>query len=162
MSKQDQAVREQLVTLLRGGGAHVSVASALENFPAKLYGAKPADSVHSAWELLEHMRIALRDLLDFSTKPEYVEPKWPEDYWPESSAPSSKEEWHASVEALKQDLKAFEELVRDPESNLHAEIPWATEHQTLLREVLLAADHTSYHTGEFVLLRRMLGAWPPS
>jgi hypothetical protein len=159
MSKQDKALREQLVALLRGGNAHVDVNSALDGLPANLYGAKPNQSPHSAWELLEHMRIALHDLLDFSTKPEYTEPAWPDDYWPNSSEPSSEAAWRASVEALKQDLKAFEDLIQDPESNLYAEIPWATDHQTLLREVLLAADHTSYHTGELVLLRRMLGAW---
>jgi uncharacterized damage-inducible protein DinB len=159
MSKHDQALREQLVALLRGGSAHVTVIAALENFPAKLYGAKPDQAPHSAWEILEHMRIALHDLLDFCTKPEYTELTWPDDYWPKSSAPPSEAAWSASVEALQEDLKAFEDLIQDPKSNLYAEIPWATDHQTLLREVLLAGDHTSYHTGELVLLRRMLGAW---
>lgn len=159
MSKHDQALREQLVALLRGGNAHVSVTSALEEFPPNLYGEKPNRSPHSAWELLEHTRIALHDLLDFCTKPTYTELTWPDDYWPKSSAPHSKAAWSTSVEALHEDLKAFEDLIQDPKSNLYAEIPWATDHQTLLREVLLAADHTSYHTGELVLLRRMLGAW---
>ena len=156
---QDRALREQLVEFLRGGSAHVTALSAVENFPPDLCGAKPNGSPHSAWELLEHMRIALHDLLDFSTKPEYVEMNWPGDYWPDSPAPASGDAWHASVEALKQDLNAFERLAGDPGSNLYAEIPWGKERQTLLREILLAGDHTSYHTGEIVLLRRMLGAW---
>ena len=156
---QDRALREQLVIFLRGGSAHATVASALENFPPELYGAKPNQSPHSAWELLEHMRIALHDLLDFSTNPEYVEQTWPDDYWPRSPAPPSPDAWRASVEAFKQDRDAFERLAGNPTSNLYAEIPWGNDHQTLLHEVLLAADHTSYHTGELVLLRRMLGAW---
>jgi uncharacterized damage-inducible protein DinB len=153
-------LRDQLVALLRGGNAHVETLDALKDFPAKLYGAKPENAPHSAWELLEHMRIALRDIFDFSTNDKYVELKFPDDYWPASAEPPSKQEWDASVRALKEDLLAFEKLIKDPESNLHAQIPWGTKDQTLLREVLLAADHNSYHTGELVFLRRILGAWP--
>ncbi len=159
MPANDASLRDQLVALLRGGNAHVDVLSALKDFPPKLYGAKPENAPHSAWELLEHMRIALRDLWDFSTNPEYVEKNWPDDYWPASAAPPSKQAWQSSVRALKEDLAAFEKLVKNPDSNLHSQIPWGTKEQTLLREVLLAADHTSYHTGELVFLRKMLGAW---
>lgn len=159
MPDNDAFLREQLVQLLRGGNAHVDVLSALKGFPSKLYGAKPENSPHSAWELLEHIRIALRDIWDFSTNDEYVEKKWPDDYWPATAEPSSKEAWQESVRALKEDLEAFEELIRNPDSNLSARIPWGKEDQTLLREVLLAADHNSYHTGELVFLRRILGAW---
>ena len=105
------------------------------------------------------MRFTLRDLWDFSTNDKYVEKKWPDDYWPTSPEPPSKEAWHDSVRALEEDLAAFEKLVKDPHSNLYAKIPWGEKGQTLLREVLLAADHTSYHTGELVFLRRLLGAW---
>jgi uncharacterized damage-inducible protein DinB len=156
----DAILRDQLITLLRGGGARVETLAALKDFPTKLQGVKPENTPHSAWELLEHMRIALRDLWDFSTNPEYVEKKWPDDYWPASSAPPSKGAWDESVKALKEDLAAFEKLIKDPASNLYAQIPWGTKEQTLLREVLLAADHNSYHTGELVFLRRILGAWP--
>lgn len=159
MPNRDQELRSQLIGMLQGGNAHVNLASALKDFPAALYGAKPQGSPHSAWELLEHMRIALHDLLDFSTNPEYLEPNWPDDYWPDSASPPSEEAWRRSARAVKKDLKAFEDLVRDPNSNLYAEIPWGKNHQTLLREVLLAGDHNSYHIGELVLLRRMLGAW---
>ncbi len=159
MPNQDRVLRRQLVEFLRGGSAHVTTVSALENFPPEFYGTKPDQSPHSAWELLEHMRIAVHDLLDFSTNPEYVELDWPEDYWPGSAAPPSEEAWRKSVEALKQDMNAFERLAGDPNSNLYAEIPWGKDRQTLLHEILLAGDHTSYHTGEIVLLRRMLGAW---
>jgi uncharacterized damage-inducible protein DinB len=159
MPDNDAFLRDQLVQLLRGGHAHVDVLSALKDFPPNLYGAKPENAPYSAWELLEHMRIALRDLWDFSTNAEYVEKKWPDDYWPASAAPASHEAWKSSVKALKEDLAAFEKLVKNPKSNLHAQIPWGKKDQTLLREVLLAADHTSYHTGQLVLLRRLLGSW---
>jgi uncharacterized damage-inducible protein DinB len=156
----DALLRDQLVALLRGGGAHVETLDALKDFPAKLHGAKPENVPHSAWELLEHMRIALRDLWDFSTNPEYVEKNFPDDYWPASATPPSKQAWDESLRALKEDLAAFEKLIKDPESNLYAQIPWGSKDQTLLREVLLAADHNSYHVGELVFLRRLLGAWP--
>jgi uncharacterized damage-inducible protein DinB len=159
MPDNDVSLREQLAQLLRGGNAHVDMLSALEDFPPKLYGAKPQNSPHSAWELLEHMRIALRDILDFCTNDKYVEKKFPDDYWPETAEPASKGAWEKSVRALKEDLEAFEELIRNPDSNLYAQIPWGNEEHTLLREVLVAADHNSYHTGELVFLRRILGAW---
>jgi uncharacterized damage-inducible protein DinB len=159
MPDNDASLRDNLVQLLRGGNAHVDVLSALKGFPPKLYGAKPENSPHSGWELLEHMRIALRDIWDFSTNDEYVEKKWPEDYWPAAAEPPSQEAWQESVRALKEDLEAFEKLLKNPESNLYAQIPWGKKDQTLLREVLLAADHNSYHTGELVFLRRILGAW---
>ncbi len=159
MPDNDASLREQLVQLLRGGNAHIDVLSALKDFPPKLYGAKPENSPHSAWELLEHMRLALRDIWDFSTNDKYVEKKFPDDYWPAKGEPPSKEAWEKSVRALKEDLEAFEELIRNPDSNLYAQIPWGNEDQTLLREVMLAADHNSYHCGELVFLRRILGAW---
>ena len=159
MPDNDASLRDQLIQLLRGGGAHVDVFAALNDFPSKLYGARPEKVPHSAWQLLEHLRLALRDLLEFSTNPEYVEKKWPDDYWPKSPEPPSKTAWNSSVKALKEDLAAFEKLVKNPKSNLYAEIPWGKEHQTLLREVLLAADHNSYHIGQLVLLRRLLGTW---
>jgi len=159
MPARESELRNQLAALLRGGNAHVGLAAAVKDLPVALYGAKPEGSPHSAWELVEHMRLALHDLLDFSTNPNYEEPNWPDDYWPSTSAPPSEAAWRSSVRALKRDLKEFEALVIDPKSNLYAEIPWAKNRQTLLREVLLAADHTSYHLGELVLLRRTLGAW---
>jgi DinB superfamily len=156
----DALLRNHLIELLRGGSAHVETLAALKDFPPKLYGVKPEKAPHSAWELLEHMRISLRDLWEFSTNPEYVEKNWPEDYWPASVAPPSKDAWDESIRALKEDLAAFEKLIKDPASNLYAQIPWGKKDQTLLREFLLAADHNSYHTGEIVFLRRILGAWP--
>jgi len=155
---EDRALREQLVAFLRGGQAHADLKLVVDDFPAELRGAKPNGAEHSAWQLLEHIRIALHDLLDFSTNPNYVQPEWPNDYWPKEAAPSDARTWDASVRALKQDVADFEKLVGEPESNLYATIPWG-QGQTLLREVLLAGQHTSYHLGQIVLLRRLLGAW---
>jgi hypothetical protein len=157
---ENAILREQLVQVLRGGAAHVDFLSALKDFPEEHYGTKPPGAVHSAWELLEHIRIALRDLYEFSTSDKYVQMKWPDEYWPKSAKPASAEKWHASVRAIEEDLDAFVALVKDSHSNLFAQIPWGTsKDQTLLREVLLAATHNSYHIGEFVFLRRLLGAW---
>jgi uncharacterized damage-inducible protein DinB len=155
---EDRALREQLVKFLSGGEAHAEFKDVLNDFPVAARGAVPKGAEHSAWQELEHIRIALHDLLDFSTNPNYVAMKWPDDYWPKEAAPKNDAAWEASVRAVKKDIADFEKLVGDPESNLYATIPWG-EGQTLLREVLIAGQHTSYHLGQIVLLRRLLGAW---
>jgi hypothetical protein len=155
---EDRALREQLVKFLGGGEAHAEFKDVLDDFPAAARGAVPKGAEHSAWQELEHIRIALHDLLDFSTNPNYVAMKWPDDYWPREAAPKNDAAWDASVRAVKKDVADFEKLVGDPESNLYATIPWG-EGQTLVREVLIAGQHTSYHLGQIVLLRRLLGAW---
>jgi hypothetical protein len=155
---EDRALREQLVAFLRGGQAHAELKTVLDDFPVKLRGVVPRGAEQSAWQELEHIRIALDDLLDFSTNSHYVAMKWPDDYWPKEAAPADSEAWDASVRALKKGVADFEKLVGDPESNLYATIPWG-DGQTLLREVLVAGQHTSYHLGQIVLLRRILGAW---
>jgi DinB superfamily len=157
MPSEDRTLRDQLIELLRGGSAHVETMAALADFPADQRSAKPAGSPHSAWQLLEHIRFALDDLLEFSTNPQYLAPKWPEAYWPEKEEPSDKE-WKRSVTALHEGLKQFEHMIGNPESNLYAKIPWG-DGQTLLHEALLAADHTSYHLGQIVLIRKQLGSW---
>ena len=157
-NSDDRALRAQLVEFLRGESAHAGLKSVLDDFPADLRGKKPKGSPHSAWQLLEHIRIALHDLYDFSANSNYVAPKWPDDYWPKEDAPPSAAAWDASVRAVKKDVVDFEKLIGEPESNLYATIPWG-DGQTLLREVLLAGQHTSYHLGQLVLLRRELGAW---
>ena len=155
---EDRELREQLVKFLRGGEAHAEIKTVLDDFPVKARGVVPRGAEHSAWQELEHIRIALHDLLDFSTNPNYVAMKWPDDYWPKEAAPQSDAVWDASVRAVKKDMADFEKLVGDPESNLYASFPWG-DGQTLLREVLIAGQHTSYHLGQIVLLRRILGAW---
>lgn len=155
MPSDDQLLREQLVEALRKGNAHLDLFSVVRNFPQELYGKKPHGSAHSPWQLLEHIRFTLNDLLTFSTESEYLAPKWPDDYWPKQDAPKNADEWNTSVKALKADIDAFVKLIRDPESNLYAPIPWG-DGQTLLREALLAIDHTSYHLGQLVLVRKQL------
>lgn len=157
MPANDQLLREQLAELLRGEGAHANTAEALKDFPAEKRVVKPAGSPHNAWQLLEHMRMALDDLLDFCDNSNYIAPAFPEGYWPKNEKPASAEEWDKSVAAVVAVLKQFESKVANPQSNLYAKIPWG-DGQTLLREVLIAADHTSYHLGQFVLLRKQLDA----
>ena len=155
MSADDRVLRDNLIEFLRGGSAHIELHAALKDFPPAFYGAKPKGTPYTAWQLLEHIRIALHDLLEFCTVPEYVAPEWPKDYWPEAAAPSSPEQWNASLRAIQEDLAAFEKLAGGPVSNLYAQIPWG-DGQTLLREILLAGDHTSYHLGQLVMLRKQL------
>jgi hypothetical protein len=157
MPTEDRALRDHLLEMLRGGSAHVDLATVVDDFPAKLTGTKLKNVPYTPWQVLEHIRFTVNDLLLFSTDPKYVAPKWPDDYWPAQEAPQPGE-WESSVKALKADLAAFEGMVSDLKANLYAKIPWG-DGQTLLREVLLASQHTSYHLGEMVLMRRELGAW---
>jgi uncharacterized damage-inducible protein DinB len=156
---EDRVLRDTLVEFLGGASAHASLDSVVKDFPAELRGRKPHGAEHSAWQVLEHIRLALHDIYDFSTNSEYVALKWPDDYWPKEAAPPSDDAWHTSVRAVKKDIAAFEKLIGDPNTNFSAAIPWG-EGQTILREVLLAGQHTSYHLGQLVSLRRELGAWP--
>ncbi len=156
---EDRALREQLHELIWSGSAHADIETVLANLPLELTGKKPAHAPYTIWQLLEHMRLTVHDLLEFSTNSEYLAPKWPEDYWPATEAPHDAEELDASLKAFKADCKAIAKLATTPSSNLYAQIPWG-QGQTLLREILLAIDHNSYHLGQIVLLRKQLGAWP--
>jgi hypothetical protein len=151
-------VREQTLSLLRGGNAHVTLDDAVKNFPEDLRGKKPKGAEHTPWEVLEHLRIAVWDILEFSRDAKHVSPKWPSEYWPKTAKPPSSAAWKKSIASIKKDLKAMEDLVEDPKTDLHAPIPHGTG-QTIFREALLVADHNAYHIGELVLLRRLLGAW---
>ena len=151
-------VREQVISLLRGGNAHVTFEDAIKNLPPKLRGVKPESAEHTAWELLEHMRIAQWDILEFSRDAKHKSPEWPEGYWPKTSKPASDAAWKKSIAAIKKDRDAMIKLVSNPKTDLHARIPHGTG-QTILREALLVADHNAYHLGQLVLLERLLGAW---
>lgn len=155
----NSSLREQLVALLKGGQAHATLSDAIADFPPNCISERPAGSPYSAWQLLEHIRITLHDLLEFATNSEYAELEWPAGYWPKDAAPGLDESWRATVKAIQADMNTFEALIHSPDSNLYAAIPWGKNGETLLREVLLAADHTSYHLGELILLRRVLGIW---
>lgn len=155
MPTDDLRLREELVATLRKGNAHIDLFSALTDFPERHYCSKPHGAPHSAWQLLEHLRFTLNDLLLFSTNPKYTAPQWPEAYWPTEDAPKNAGAWKTSAKALRADLEAFERLIRNPESNLYARIPWG-DGQTLLHEALLAIDHNSYHVGQLMMLRKQL------
>ncbi len=154
----DGALREHLLYLLGGGGAHVAVQEAIKGIPAALRGRTPRGLPYSPWQLVEHMRLAQRDILEFSRDPDYQSPKWPEGYWPDSAAPPSEAAWRKSIAAFTSDLDAMKELVANRSTDLFARIPWG-DGQTVLREALLVADHNAYHAGELVVVRRLLGAW---
>jgi hypothetical protein len=156
--QKDKALREHLVELLKGGHAHADFETAIKDMPASLRGKIPEGAEHSPWQLLEHMRLAQWDILEFTRNPDHVSPKWPEGYWPKSPTPPNKDAWDKTAKAFRADHKALIKLVGDESINFFAKIPHG-DGQTVLREVLLAADHTAYHLGAFVLLRRMLGAW---
>jgi hypothetical protein len=155
---RDASLREHLVEILKGGHAHATFDKAVRNLPADLRGRRPKGAEHSPWQVLEHLRIAQFDILDFSRNPGYRHLPWPEGYWPATAAPPDEKAWDKTVRAYRRDLKAMCDLVQDPGTNLYAKIPHG-DGQTILREALLAADHNAYHIGEMVLLRRMLGAW---
>jgi DinB superfamily len=154
----DAQLREHLVNLLSGGGAHAKFDEVVKDMPEKLRGVKPEGLPHSAWMLLEHLRLAQEDILEFSISAKYKSRTWPQDYWPESEAPPNANAWDKSIQQFHKDLKALQDLVSNPKTDLFASIPWG-EGQTILREALLVADHNAYHVGQLVDLRRLLGAW---
>ncbi len=154
----DEALRDHLLYLLRDGGAHAGFDDAVKGLDPEFRGKRPNGLPHSAWELLEHLRIAQWDILEFTRNSNYKPLEWPSGYWPESPAPPNAAAWTKSVRAFREDLEAVCSLVSDPKTDLFAPIPWG-EGQTVLREVLLVADHNSYHVGQLILVRRLLGAW---
>jgi uncharacterized damage-inducible protein DinB len=153
----DDELRAILIRLLDWREAHANFEAAVKDVPADMRGRVPKGAEHSLWQMLEHIRVAQHDILDFSVNPAYTEKKWPDDYWPSSAAPPSAEAWDDSLAAYERDLMALRNLVRN-QADLFATIPHGTG-QTYLREVLLIADHTSYHVGQMVLVRRLLGIW---
>jgi len=150
-------VREQVIKLLRGGQAHLTLDEVIKDLPIKLRGARFDGAPHTAWQLLEHIRIAQRDILEFSRNSKHVSPEWPEGYWPKTEKPANDAAWKKSVTAIKKDLLEMEKLVENPATDLYAKIPHGTG-QNILREALLVADHNAYHIGQLMLLRRLLGA----
>ena len=154
----DKALRQHLLYLLKEGGAHAMFEDAIKDFPAKLRGQKVANFPHTAWMLLEHMRIAQHDILEFSRSAKHASPKWPDGYWPKTDALPSPAAWTKSSAGFRKDLKSLEALITNPKTDLYAPLPWG-DGQTVLREALLVADHNAYHVAQLVTLRRLLGAW---
>ena len=155
----DKQLREHVLYLLGGGGAHLDFEKAIAQLPAELRGAKPTGIPHTPWRLLEHLRIFQWDILEYSRNPKHVSPDFPDGYWPGSDAPPSDDAWDKSVEAFRTDLQAMQDLVNDHTVDLVAQIPHGQPGHTTLREALLLADHNAYHLGQLVVVRRALGAW---
>lgn len=133
--------------------------AALANVPVKLRGKRPAGMEHSPWELLEHLRLATWDILEFSRDAKHVSPEWPSGYWPKHPNPPSATAWGKSVKALERDLRSMGKLIANPKTDLFARIPHGTG-QTLFEEALVVADHNAYHVGQLILVRKALGCWP--
>ena len=157
----DKALREELVKQLEEGRAHADWRNALADMPYELQGVRPEGAPHTAWQLLEHMRIAQWDILEFSRDAKHQSPQFPDGYWPKTEAPPNAEEWGKSVRTFGRDLEAMTKLASDPQTNLFERIAHG-DGQTILCEALLAADHNAYHLGQLILLRKMLGAWSES
>jgi hypothetical protein len=158
-ASSEAALRKHLIDVLKGGAAHVHFMDALEQFPANKRGTFAPGLPHTGWQLLEHSRIAQWDILEFSRNPKHVSPGFPEGYWPKTPGPSTEAEWDKSVQQFQRDLAEMIELVKNPRTDLFAEIPHG-DGQTILRQALVLTDHNSYHLGQLVDLRRALGAWP--
>jgi len=158
---EDESLRKHIVELLKGGNAHVGFMDALKNLPPSVRGTFAAELPHTAWQLLEHMRIAQWDILEFSHNAKHVSPEFPEGYWPKTPVPPSEAAWNKSVKVFQNDLQKMIALVSDRRVNLHAVLPWG-DGQTVLREALVLADHNAYHLGQLVDLGRALKVWPQS
>src|SRR5919199_37327 len=155
----EAAVRAHLRRVLDWEDAHVGFDAAVKGLPPRLRGAVAQGLPHSPWQLVEHVRIAQADILEFCAGPKYKAKKWPDDYWPRGAAPPNSTAWQRSIAAFRRDRTAMQRLASDRSIDLLASIPWGSG-QTYLREILLAADHTAYHVGQLILVRRAIGAWP--
>jgi uncharacterized damage-inducible protein DinB len=151
-------ITKELIELLKKGNAHVPFNEAIQNIPFEDLGKKPHDLPYSIWQLTEHIRITQKDILDFSVNTNYKELNWPADYWPKETAPKNETEWKKCIDEINNDLKAFIELLKAEDVDLFTPFEHGSG-QNLLREALLIADHTSYHTGEIIVLRRLMGNW---
>jgi hypothetical protein len=155
---ENQKFRKQIVEFLSGRGAHVDWKASFRGIPPKLSGVRPSGFPHSLWELLEHMRIAQSDILEFSRDATHVSPEWPTGYWPATPAPPNAKAWDKSLKAFARDLEAMQKLVANRKTDLLAKISHGTG-QTILREALLVADHNAYHLGQVLTVRKILGNW---
>lgn len=156
----DTPFREQIASLLDWEDAHVSFTTAIADISPEHRDQRPHGLPYSPWQLLEHLRRTQHDILEFCRNPAYQELKWPEDYWPSSPSPASAADWDQSIKQYADDLDALRKLAKDPNVDLTARIPHGSG-QTCLRELVLVADHTAYHLGELIVLRRLLGIWKP-
>lgn len=155
----DQIIREHLLELLRGGNAHLTFEQAIAGFPEGQNNARPPNTSYSPWHLLEHIRIAQSDILEFTRDPAHVSPDWPVGYWPPKDALADLPQWRQTIQGIRADREDLEVLVADPQTDLYADLLHAPGY-TVLREILLVADHNAYHIGEFAILRGVMNNWP--
>ncbi|MBB5344133.1 DinB family protein [Tunturibacter empetritectus] len=160
-SDEQAPLRKQLIALLHGGQAHATFDEVINDFPASLRGTVLPNLPYSAWQILDHLRITQRDILNFSAPPTggYHGLKWPDEYWPKSPQPPTTNSWDQCIATIRSDAEHFHSLIEDPNSDLYKPFRWG-DGQNLLREALLVADHNAYHLGELLVIRRLLGAWP--
>lgn len=154
----DSQLRNQLISLLRGGNAHMAFAEAVAAFPEAHINTRPPNVAYTFWHLIEHLRLTQVDILDYLTNPAYAEPEWPRDYWPHRDALATKADWNASLSSFQRDLEAIVAIVADEDTDLLSTVPSNDEH-SVLREVLIVADHNAYHVGELGILRQVEDAW---
>ncbi len=154
----DQVVREQLLALLNGGNAHMPFEEAVADFPVEHFNTRPPDIAYTPWHILEHLRIAQWDILDFIRNPDYVTPEWPKEYWPDPGETADQAQWDKTINLFLSDAGSLREIVSDPETDLYAPITHAPDY-TILREILVVSDHNAYHIGEFAILRQVMGTW---
>ncbi|NDJ74746.1 MAG: DinB family protein [Chloroflexi bacterium] len=157
--RADKVLRQQLVALLRGGNAHMPFDQAIADFPMEHINTRPPEVPYTFWHLLEHIRIAQWDILDFIHNTNYKPLKWPEGYWPDPETEADPDEWVKTINTFRADLNALVTLAENPATDLTAELPHAAGY-TVLREILVVADHNAYHIGEFAILRQVMGLWP--
>ena len=155
--QNDESIRKHVLYLLRGGGAHVSFDDFVKSFPPDLCNRQIEGLPYTPWQVLEHMRLAQWDILEFSRDPDHVSPEFPKGYWPNPDDPGNPTLWKETIDQFRNDLQQMEALVEDPATDLHAKLPHG-DGQTVLREILVAADHNAYHLGQLMFVRRMLGA----
>jgi hypothetical protein len=156
---KDEVVRTQLLSLLRRGNAHMGLDEAVADFPEGQMNSQPPNVPYTPWHLLEHIRITQWDILEFIRNPDHVSPEWPVGYWPARDEKADARRWAETIEQYQADLKALQDIVADPATDLYATMPQG-EKYTILREILTVADHTAYHVGEFGILRQVMGTWP--
>ena len=155
----DSVMREQLLALLRGGNAHLGFENAVADFPIGHINTKPPNVDFTPWHILEHLRIAQWDILEFIRNPDHESPKWPEGYWQDPTEQADEVRWQQTLDEFRADMKALQDLVANPNTDLYAPLPHAPGY-TILREILVVADHNAYHIGEFAILRQVMNTWP--
>jgi hypothetical protein len=157
----DNLVREQLLYLLQGGNAHMPFEEAIADYPMESINTRFPNGTYTPWHLLEHLRLTQWDILDFMRNPNYQEGEWPADYWPAQDQQATEADWQRTIASFQADMQALQAIVMDPQTDLSATIPHGTG-QTILREILVVADHNAYHIGEFAIMRQVMGTWGKS